>query len=156
MNDVAFVTQLYDERIRVLSQQLQVIKCVLEHIVVEIVDDVFGHVQNGKPDEEWLLDLSHRCIQFDTDEILGVHGSPGDHVIPMFLDHCLAFIPCGGELHFHSFQSSRHEYIIGRVCQLLVQVLLHSGDTYGSLLIQHVYIFEYEWSVSEGCVCQTL
>ena len=152
MNDVAFVTQLYDERIRVLSQQLQVIKCVLEHIVVEIVDDVFGHVENGKPDEEWLLDLSHRCIQFDTDEILGVHGSPGDHVIPMFLDHCLAFIPCGGELHFHSFQSSLHIFAKCRVYQQLVEDLLHNGVGFGSFLTQHVHILEYEWSLSEGCV----
>ena len=40
VNDVALVTQLYDERVCVLSQQLYVIECRLEHIVVEIVDDV--------------------------------------------------------------------------------------------------------------------
>ena len=70
VNDVVLVAQLYDERIRVLSQQLHVIECRFEHIVVEIVDDVFGHVENGKSDEEWLLHLAHRCIQLDADQIL--------------------------------------------------------------------------------------
>ena len=37
----------------VLSQLFPAIECVFEHIVVEIVDDVFGHVENGEPDEEW-------------------------------------------------------------------------------------------------------
>ena len=52
VNDVALVAQLYDERIRVLSQQLHVIECGFEHIVVEIVYDVLEQVENGKPDEE--------------------------------------------------------------------------------------------------------
>ena len=84
VDDVALVTQLYDERVCVLSQQLQVIECVLEHIVVGIVDDVFGHVEDGKPDEEWLLDLAHRCIQLDADQILGVYGSPAIISYPCF------------------------------------------------------------------------
>ena len=57
VNDVALVAQLYDERICVLSQQFHVIECGLEHIVVEVVYDVFGHVQNGEPDEERRLHL---------------------------------------------------------------------------------------------------
>ena len=150
------IIQLYDERIHVLSQQLHVIECVLEHIVVEIVDNVLGHIQNGKPDEERLQHLAHWCIQFDADEILGIHGSPGDHVISMLLNDGLTFIPCVSELHFHSFQPSLHEFAIGRVCQQLVQVLLHSGLGFGSFLIQQVHIFEYEWSMFQGCVCQTL
>ena len=100
------IIQLYDERIHVLPQQLHVIECVLEHIAVEIVDNVLGHIQNGEPDEERLQHLAHWCIQFDADEILGIHGCPGDHIVPMLLNDCLAFIPCGGELHLHSFQSS--------------------------------------------------
>ena len=84
VNDVALVAQLYDERIRVLSQQLHVIECVLEHIVVEIVDDVLGHIENGKPDEEWLLYHAHRCIQLDTNQILGIHGSPAIISYPCF------------------------------------------------------------------------
>ena len=150
VNDVALVAQLYDERICVLSQQLHVIECVLEHIVVEIVDDVLGHVENGEPDEEWLLHLSHRCIQLDADQILGIHGCSGDHVIPMLLDDGLTFIPRVSELHFHSLQSSLHEFGLGGVCQQLVQVLLHSGLGLGSFLTQHVDIFEYEWCLLES------
>ena len=115
--DVTAIAQLYDERIRVLPQQLHVIECRLEHIVVEIVYDVFGHVENGEPDEEWILHLAHRCIQLDANQILGIHGSPGNHIIPMLLNDCLAFIPCVSELHFHSFQSSLNEFSIGGVCQ---------------------------------------
>ena len=84
MDDVALVAQLYDERIRVLSQQFHVIECRLEHIVVEIVDDVFGHVENGKSDKERLLHLAHRCIQLDTNPILGIHGSPAIISYPCF------------------------------------------------------------------------
>ena len=112
MNDVAYVAQLYDERIYVLSQQLHVIECRFEHIVVEVVDDVFGHVENDEPDEEWLLHLACQCIQLDADQILGIHGSPSDHIVSMLLDDCLAFIPCCGELHFHSFQPG-HQWSIG-------------------------------------------
>ena len=106
VNDVAFVAQLYDERIYVLSQQLHVIKCRLEHIVVEIVDDVFGHIENDKPDKERLHHLAHRCIQLDADQILGIHGSPGNHIIPMLLNDGLAFIPCVSELHCFLLQPS--------------------------------------------------
>ena len=88
---------------------------------------MFGHVENGKPDEEWFHNLSHRCIQFDTDQILGIHGSSYNHVISMFLNDCLSFISCGGKLHFHLFQPCLHEFDICRLCQQLVQVLLHSG-----------------------------
>ena len=70
VNDVALVAQLYDERICVLSQQFHVIECRLEHIVVEIVDDVLEHIENGKSDEEWLLHLAYWCIQLDADQIL--------------------------------------------------------------------------------------
>ena len=73
MDDVALVAQLYDELILTLSQQLHVNECRLEHIVVEVVDDVLGHIENGKPDEEWLFYLAHRCIQLDADQILGIH-----------------------------------------------------------------------------------
>ena len=123
VNDVALVAQLHDERICVLPQQLHVIECRFEHIVVEIVDDVFGHVENGEPDEEWLLYPAHRCVQLDANQILGIHGSPGNHIVSMLLNDGLAFIPCVSELHFHSFQSSLHEFSIGGVCQQLVQVI---------------------------------
>ena len=73
---------------------------------------MFGHVQNGKPNEERLLHLSHRCVQFDTDQILGIYGSSCNHIIPMFLDDCLAFISSGSKFHFHSFQSCLHEFDI--------------------------------------------
>ena len=86
VDDVTAIAQLYDERIRVLPQQLYVIECRLEHIVVEIVDNVLGHVENGEPDEEWLLHLAHRCIQFEADQILGIHGSPGNHIVSMLLN----------------------------------------------------------------------
>ena len=120
MNDVAFVTQLYDERIRVLSQQLQVIKCVLEHIVVEIVDDVFGHVENGEPDEEWLLHPAHRCVQLDANQILGIHGCSGDHIVHMLLNDGFTSISRASEFYLHPLQSSLHELAIGRICQQLV------------------------------------
>ena len=93
VNDVALVVQLYDERICVLSQQLNVIKCHLEHVVVEVVYDVLGHVENGKPDEEQLLHPAHRCIQLDADDILVVHGISINHILSMLLNYCLAFIP---------------------------------------------------------------
>ena len=116
VNNVSLVAQLYDERIRVLSQQLHVIECRFEHIVVEIVDYVLGHVENGKPDEEWLLDLAHRCVQLDADQIFGIHGSPSNHVIPMLLNDCIAFIPYCCELHFHSFQPSPQWSTGVRIC----------------------------------------
>ena len=150
VNDVALVAQLYDERIRVLSQQLHVIECVLEHIVVEIVYDVFGHVENGKSDEEWLLRLAHRCVQLDADQILGIHSSPGDHIVSMLLNDGFTFIPRVSKLHFHSFQPSLHEFAIGGVCQQLVQVLLHCGLGFGSFLTQHVDIFEDERCLFES------
>ena len=150
VNDVALVAQLYDERICVLSQQLHIIECVLEHIVVKIVDDVFGHVENGNSDEEWLHYLAHRCIQLDANQILGIHGSPSNHIISMLLNDCLAFIPRVSELHFHSFQSSLHEFAIGGVCQQLVQVLLYSGLGLGSFLTEHVDVFEYERCLFES------
>ena len=150
VNDVALVAQLYDERICVLSQQLHVIECRFEHIVVEIVDDVFGHIENGKPDEERLLCLAHRCVQLDADQILGIHGCSGDHVVSMLLNDCLTFIPRVSELHLHPFQSSLHKFSIGGVCQQLVQVLLHSGLGFGSFLTQHVDILEDEWCLPES------
>ena len=104
----------------------------------------------ANPIEEWLLHLSHRCIQFDADQILGIHGGPGDHIISMLLNDCLEFIPRVGELHFHPFQPSLNQFAIGRVCQQLVQVLLHSGFGFGSFFTQHVDIFEYEWSLFES------
>ena len=67
---VTLVTLLYNERVRVLSKQFHVIECFLEHIVVEIVYDVFRHIENGKPNEEWFHHLSHRCIQLDAYQIL--------------------------------------------------------------------------------------
>ena len=142
VNVVPLIVQLHDERACVLTQQLHVIECVLEHIVVEIVDDVFEHVENGEPDEEWFHHFPHLCIQFDTIQILGIHGSPCHHIVPTLLDDSLAFIPCGGELHFHSFQPSRHQFAICRVCQQLVQVLLHSGIELCSILTQQLHIFE--------------
>ena len=150
VNDVVLVAQLYDERICVLSQQFHVIQCRLEHIVVEIVDDMLRHVGNGKPDEDWILDLAHRCIQLDADQILGIHGCSSDHVISMLLNDGFTFIPCVSELHLHPFQSSLHEFAIGRVCQQLVEVLLHSGLGFGSFLTQHVHVFEEEWSLFES------
>ena len=149
VDDVALVAQLYDERICVLSQQLHVVECVLEHVVVDIIDDVFGHVENGKPDEEWLLYLAHRCVQLDADQILGIHGCSCDHIISMLLNDCLAFILCCYELHLHSLQSSLHEFAIGGVCQQLVEVLLHSGLELRSFFTQHVDILEYEWCLFE-------
>ena len=70
-----------------LSQQFHVIECVLEHIVVEIVDDVLGHVENGKPDEERLLHPTYRCnsIWCQSDFQSTWCGSC-DHVISMLLD----------------------------------------------------------------------
>ena len=150
VNDVALIAQLYDERICVLSQQLHAIECGFEHIVVEVVDDVLEQVENGKPDEEWLLHSAHRCIQFDIHQILGIHGSPSNYIVPILLNDGLTFIPCCGELHFHSLQSSLHEFSIGGVCQQLVQVLLHCGLGFGSFLTQHVHILEYEWCLFES------
>ena len=117
---------------------------------------MFGHIENSEPDEVWLFDLAHRCIQLDTDQILGIHVGSGDHIVPMLLNNCLAFIPFGGKLHFHSFLFKLHKYAIGGICQQLAHVLLHSGIGLGSFLTQHAHIFEYKWNVSEGCVCQTL
>ena len=139
VDDVALVAQLYDERIRVLSQQLHVIECRLEHVVVEIVDDVLGHIENGKSDEERLLYLAHRCIQLDANQILRIHSSPSNHVISVLLNDDLTFIPCVSELHLHPFQPSLHEFAIGGVCQQLVQVLFYSGLGLGSFLTQHVH-----------------
>ena len=68
----------------------------------------------------------------------------------MLLDDCLTFIPCVGELHFHSLQTSLHEFAIGGVCQQLVQVLLHGGLGLRSFLTQHVHIFE-----DEGCLFES-
>ena len=68
----------------------------------------------------------------------------------MLLNDCLAFIPCDGELHFHSFQSSFDEFAIGGVCQQLVEILLHGGLRFGSFLTQHVDIFE-----DERCLFET-
>ena len=68
----------------------------------------------------------------------------------MLLDDGFAFIPCGGELHFRQFQSSLHEFAIGRVCHGLIQVLFHNGYGFGAFLIQHVHIFEYEWCLLES------
>ena len=150
VDDVALVAQLYDERICVLSQQLHSVECRLEHIVVEVVDNMFGHVEDGKPDEEWFLRLAHRCVQLDADQILGIHGSPSDHIISVLLDDCLTFIPCVRELHFHQFQPSLHEFVIGGVCQQLVEVLLYSGLGFGSFLTQYVHILEDEWCLLES------
>ena len=111
---------------------------------------MLGHIEDGEPDEEWLLHLAYRCIQFDADEIIGIHGCPSDHIIPMFLNDCLSFIPCVSELHFHPFQLYLHEFAIGRVCQQLVQVLLHGGFGIGSFLTQHVHIFEDERCLLES------
>ena len=83
----------------VLSQQFHVIECRLEHVVVEIVDDVLRHVENGEPDEERLLHLVHRCVQLDANEILGIHGSPSDHNISVLLNDGFTFIPRISELH---------------------------------------------------------
>ena len=117
----------------------------IEHIVVEVVDGVLRHVENGGPDEEWLLCLAHRCVQLDADQILGIHGCSSNHIISVLLDDCLAFIPRVSELHFHSFQSSLHAFAIGGVCQQLIQILLHSGLGFRSFLTQHVHILEDEW-----------
>ena len=150
VNDVTTVVQLYNERIHVLSQQLHGVECSLEHIVVEVVDDVLGHAENGEPDEEWFLHLSHRCIQLDADQILGIHGSPSYHIVSVLLNDGITFIPRVGELHFYSFQPSLHEFAIGGVCQQLVQVLLHCGLGFGSFLTQHVHVLEYEWCLFES------
>ena len=117
---------------------------------------MFGHFQNGKSDEIRLFDLAHRCIQLDTDQILGIHVGSGDHIVSMLLDDNLTFILCVSELHFHSFLSSFNKYAIGGICQQLVEVLLHSGIGLGSFLAYHVHIFVNKWSLSERCVCQTL
>ena len=69
VDDVALVAQLYNERVCVLSQQLNVNECRLEYIVVEVVDDVLGHIEDGQPNEERLLHLAHRCIQLDANQI---------------------------------------------------------------------------------------
>ena len=116
----------------------------IEHIVVEIVDDMFGHIEDGEPDEEWPFHSAHRCVQLDADQILGIHGCSSNHVVSMLLDDCFAFIPCVSELHLHSYQPSLHQFAIGGVCQQLVQVLLHSGLRLRSFLTQHVHVFEYE------------
>ena len=96
----------------VLSQLFPAIECVFEHIVVEIVDDVFGHVENGEPDEEWLHNYLHLCIQLDTNQILGIYGDSRNIIISILLNNNLAFILCGGELYFHSFQFSLHEFAL--------------------------------------------
>ena len=122
----------------------------IEHIVVEIVDDMFGHIEDGEPDEEWPFHSAHRCVQLDADQILGVHGSPNDHIISVLLNDSLAFIPCVSELHLHSYQPSLHEFSIGGVCQQLVQVLLDCGLGYDSFLTQHVDVLE-----DEGCLFES-
>ena len=119
VNDVSPIIQLYDKRIRALPQKFHAIECRLEHLIVEIVDDVLGHIKNDKPDEERLHHLAYRCIQLNADEILGIHGCLGDHVISMLLNDCLTFILCVSELHFHPFQTSFHEFAIGGVCHSL-------------------------------------
>ena len=96
------------------------------------------------------LDLAHRCIQLDADQILGIHGCPGDHIVPMFLDDGFSFIPCACEFYFHALQSSFDKLAIGRVCQQLVQVLFHGCLGLGSFLTQHVHIFEDERSLLES------
>ena len=68
----------------------------------------------------------------------------------MLLNDGFTFIPCCGELHFHSFQPSLNEFAIGGVCQQLVQVLLHSGLGLGSFFTEHVDVFEYE-----GCLFES-
>ena len=78
---------------------------------------MFGYIEDGKPDEEWFHYLPQKCIQFDANEILGIRGSPCYHIVPVLLNDGLAFIPCGGTLHFHQFQSSLHEFVIGGVSQ---------------------------------------
>ena len=113
MNVVSSNLQLHDERACVLSQQLYVIECDLEHIVVEILYVVFGHVEDGKSYEEWFHHFFHLIIPIDTIQILGIHGAFCGHIVPMLLNDSLTFIPCGGELQLHSFQSSLHEFAIG-------------------------------------------
>ena len=54
----------------------------------------------------------HRCIQLDTNQILGIHGDSRNIIISILLNNNLAFIPCGGELYFHSFQFSLHEFAL--------------------------------------------
>ena len=117
VDSLTIIVQLYDDRICVLSQYLHVIECVFEHIVVEFVYDVFGHAENSKSYEERFHYFPQRCIQLETDQILGIHGGSHGHNIFMLLDDSLAFIPCGGELHFHSFQFSLHEFAICQLCQ---------------------------------------
>ena len=68
----------------------------------------------------------------------------------MLLDDGLTFIPRVSELHFHSLQSSLHEFAIGGVCQQLVEVLLHGGLGLGSFLTQHVDVFEDERCLFES------
>ena len=104
---------------------------------------MLGHVENGEPDEEWLLHPAHRCVQLDADQILGIHGSPSDHIIPMLLNDGFTFIPCASELHLHSFQSSLHEFAIGGVCQQLGEILFHGGLGLRSFLTQYVHCNAY-------------
>ena len=111
---------------------------------------MFGHVEDGKPEEEWFLHLAYRCIQFDTDQILGIHGSPSDHILSVLLNDCLSFIPSSGKLHFYLFQSNLHEFVIYRICQQFIEVLFHSGFGLSSFLTQHIHILEYEWSLLES------
>ena len=68
----------------------------------------------------------------------------------MFLNNGFTFISCGDKLHFHSFQPSLHEFAIGRVCQELVEILLHNGFGLRSFLTQNVHILEYEWGLFES------
>ena len=105
VDDDALVTQQRDKEICVLVQQIYLFECLLERVVVEIVDEVLGHVKNGKPDEERLLYFGHRCIQLDADQNLLVLGCSGDHIISLLLKNGLVFIPRVGELHFYPFSS---------------------------------------------------
>ena len=85
-------------------------ECGLDNIVVEIVYNVFGHAQKANLMKNGFTTFSHRFIPIDTDQILGLCGGSWDHIVPILLIDSLAFIPSGGELHFHSIQFSFHEF----------------------------------------------
>ena len=116
---------------------------------IELVYDVFGHVQNDKSDEEWFHHLAHRCIQLDTNEILWIHGCSCNHIISMLLDDGLAFIPNDCQTSLSSVSGRSPQTCHRSSCQQLVQVLFHSGLGLCSFLTQHIHIFEYEWSLFE-------
>ena len=111
VNDIGNVSQLYDEWICLIPVIPHYRMCSWAHCSRNRVWCIWTYPE-WQIDEKWIVYLAYRYIQLDADEILGIHGSSSNHIIPMLLNDCLAIKLCVSELHFHSFQSSLHEFAI--------------------------------------------